>query len=369
LLSGTIMRPLSDLAKIPREKLAYILDSTTASVCVLVPFLSWGAYLISLIVAQGGPVSTLDQGMDVFVGAIGYNFYPILLVLFTLGICLQLIPDFGPMRKAEKRASEKGLLLREGAVPLLSDSHIELSGNMPETTHLFAHLVVPVGIVLGIAAGSYLFSDSIYISEAFMIAMFYLIFVMFVGRQLKKIDELTEIIQSGIRNVLPALLIIALAYSLNAITTTLGAADWLIQVSEGLMTPRTLVAMTFLLTAIISFATGTSWGAYALMIPLALPLAYSFTGGTIGPLVYKTVAAVTGGGIFGDHASPLSDTSVLSSAGAGSDHIGPRHHSDAIRPGDCSLNAGAVLRGMIARYQPPRLHLLRICGSSFAASG
>jgi len=321
LLSGPIMRPLSDKAGIPREKLAFILDSTSASVCVLVPFLSWGAYLISLIMVQGGPVTTASEGMSVFIHAIPYNFYPILLVLFTLGICLHIIPDFGPMRKAEGRARNEGLLLRKGAVPLMSESRAVGSGAEAAKSFLIANLLVPVVIVLGVAVGSYVFYDSILIAEAFMIAVAYLSISMLITRQLKSVGHLTDAAMAGILSVIPAILIVALAYALNATTQSLGAAEWIIHVSEGIMAPATVVALTFLLTAVISFATGTSWGAYALMIPLALPLAYSFTGGVVDPLVYKTVAAVVGGGIFGDHASPLSDTSVLASAGAGSDHM------------------------------------------------
>ncbi len=181
--------------------------------------------------------------------------------------------------------------------------------------------MVPVVIVLGVAVGSYVFFDSILIAEAFMIAVVYLSISMLITRQLKSVGQLTDAAMAGILSVIPAILIVALAYALNATTQSLGAAEWIINVSQGIMTPATVVALTFLLTAVISFATGTSWGAYALMIPLALPLAYSFTGGVVDPLVYKTVAAVVGGGIFGDHASPLSDTSVLASAGAGSDHM------------------------------------------------
>ena len=145
----------------------------------------------------------------------------------------------------------------------------------------------------------------------------------------------------GIQTVLPALLIVALPYSLNAVTTSLGAPGWIVESTKGLVGPGSLVALTFVLAATISFATGTSWGAFALVIPLVLPLAYSFTGGEIDPLVFKTIAAVTGGGIFVDHASPLSDTSVLSSAGAGSDHM-----DHVITQFPYALTVGAITIGL-----------------------
>ena len=123
------------------------------------------------------------------------------------------------------------------------------------------------------------------------------------------------------KSVAAALLVVALAYALNTVTRELGAADFIIAQFAAALTPNTVVALTFLISAVISFATGTSWGTYALMMPVALPLALDFSGGELAPLVAQTVAAIAGGGIFGDHASPLSDTSVLSSVGAGSDHI------------------------------------------------
>jgi len=319
LLSGPILRPLFDKARIPREKLAFILDSTTASVCVLVPFLSWSAYIVSLIIVMGGPVTSPAEGMGVFISSIPYNFYSILLVGFTLGIAMQWIPDYGPMRKAERRAKNTGLLLRKGASPLMTESN--LNSRVAEKPYFIANLFMPIVIVVTVAVGSYVLYDSVMIAEAFMLALAYLSIMMLVTRQVKGLKELGDIAMRGIQSVIPALLIVALAYALNSVTQSLGAADWIIGATEGWLSARSMVVVVFLMTALISFSTGTSWGAFALMIPLALPLAYSFTGGLITPLVFKTVAAITGGGIFGDHASPLSDTSVLASAGAGSDHM------------------------------------------------
>jgi Na+/H+ antiporter NhaC len=135
------------------------------------------------------------------------------------------------------------------------------------------------------------------------------------------VAEVGELIVAGARNVMAALLIVALAYALNSVTRELGAGQVIVDYFSADLSPNVLVALTFVVTAALSFSTGTSWGAFALMMPVALPVAYSLTGETLAPLVYQTVAAVAGGGIFGDHASPVSDTTVLSSLGAGSDHI------------------------------------------------
>jgi Na+/H+ antiporter NhaC len=322
LITGAVMRPLTDAVKMSREKLAFILDSTTASVCVLVPFTAWGAYITSLILVQKGPVSNPGEAMSVFVHAIPYNFYSILLVIFTLGICLKLIPDFGPMRKAEHRAITTGAVLREGAMPLINtegQNVIEDQGRGEAS--LIADLLVPVVCVFGIVIGSFVWLQEVLIVEAFLVAVTYLSISLLWRRRIAGIEELVRIATEGVKDVMPAIMVVALAYCINYVTQSLGAADYLVAVTARLFTPELLVAATFLLTALISFSTGTSWGAFALIMPIALPMAYAFTGGQIDPLVFKTVAAVTGGGIFGDHASPVSDTSVLSSAGAGSDHM------------------------------------------------
>lgn len=323
LLTGAVMRPMSDRAAIPREKLAYILDSTTASVCILVPFTAWGAYVAGLIAAQQGPVSSIDEGLGVFIAAIPWNFYPILLILFTLLVAAGLVPDFGPMRRAERRAAETGQGLRPGAKPLMSEGNgDDLSADpRPRRPRLLPELLVPVVLLVAVATWSLLAAGSVRIVEAFMLADVWLIAVLAVRGDIRRVSEVGDLIVDGTRSVMPALLIVALAYALNAVTRELGAADVIIEYFSADLSPNVLVALTFLVTAALSFSTGTSWGAFALMMPVALPVAYSLTGEALTPLVYQTVAAVAGGGIFGDHASPVSDTTVLSSLGAGSDHI------------------------------------------------
>jgi Na+/H+ antiporter NhaC len=322
LLTGAVMRPMSDRAGIPREKLAFILDSTTASVCILVPFTAWGAYLSSLIAAQGADVGSVEEGLAVFIGAIRYNFYPMLMLLFTLLIATGVIPDFGPMRKAEKRAATTGELIRPGAKPLVSDDGDEvLDVASGRNASLTLELLMPVVLLVGVGTWTLIQTGSVKIVEAFMLAVVWLFAVLAFRGSFSGIEEVADVIVAGTKSVMAALLIVALAYALNSVTTQLGAGQYIIEQFTSDLSPNTLVLITFLLTAAISFSTGTSWGAYAMMMPVALPVAYEFTGGAVEPLVYQTVAAIAGGGIFGDHSSPVSDTTVLSSVGAGSDHI------------------------------------------------
>tara|TARA_B110000003_G_scaffold245305_1_gene254978 strand:- start:265 stop:1668 length:1404 start_codon:yes stop_codon:yes gene_type:complete len=322
LLTGAIIKPISDRVLIPREKLAFILDATTASVCILFPFTAWGAYIASLIAAQGGPIGSVEQALSVYILAIPYNIYPILLILFTLLICLGLIPDFGPMKIAEKRVKETGALIRPGSSPLLSESdNIDVKAETLIKPSILLELFLPIVLIIGVGILTAIFLGAVKIVEAFMLTVTYLITISAFKGRFKNALEVGDLITNGMKNVSGALLIIALAYSLNTVTTELGAADLIIRLFADNLSGTTLVILTFLITAIISFSTGTSWGAYAMTIPVVLPLAYDLTGGEINPLIYQTIAAIAGGGIFGDNASPVSDTTVLSSVGAGCDHI------------------------------------------------
>ncbi len=322
LIVGPIMRPLSDRARVSREKLAYILDSTTASVCVMVPFMSWGAYLAGLIAAEGGPVSGLDQAIAVFANAIAYNFYPMLALAIALLVSREVFPDISFMRKAEHRARSEGKVLRDGAVPMISDDGADLLDTRREDASLTFDLAIPIAIVFGTILISYFVFGNMKIAEAFMLAVTYLSVSLYIKKVVPSINALMDIGMRGIKSVMPAVVLMGLAYAINNITGDLRAADYILDSFADFMTPSLFVATTFLITGLISFSTGTSWGAYALMVPFVLPIAYSFSGNIADdPLVYQAVAAVVGGGIFGDHSSPVSDTSVLSSVGAGSDHM------------------------------------------------
>ena len=322
LMTGPIVRPLSDKAKISREKLAFILDSTTASVCVLVPFLSWGAYISGLIAKEGGPIENSSQAIELFANTIPYNIYPMILIFFTMLICLEIIPDFGFMKKAEKRAREEGKVLRDGAIPLVSDEGDDIFEEKQEKAYLIYDFLVPILIVFGTVIVNYFIFGNIRILEGFITGVIYLGISLYLKGYVKDFGDLTEIGIKGSKSVMSAIIITALAYCINTVTKGLGAAEFIIAISDDFMTPQLLVASTFFITAMISFSTGTSWGAFALMIPFVLPIAYGYSNGIAhDPIVYKALAAVVGGGIFGDHSSPVSDTSVLASIGAGSDHM------------------------------------------------
>ncbi len=321
LMTGAVMRPVTDQAGVPREKLAFLLDATTASVCILVPFTAWGAYLASLIAAQTGAAGSVEEGLSIFIQAIPYNFYPMLIILFAGLIAAGVLPDFGPMRSAERRAAETGHLVRPGAEPLVDES---VDGDAPgdgPAPSLLLELLLPVAVVVSIFVWSLVSLGSVKIVEAFMAGCAVLITVLIGRRRLGSASEVAGLVTRGAESVMPALIIVALAYALNEVAHQLGVGEAIIGLFNTGLSVDWLVPLTFVITAAIGFSTGTSWGSFALMMPVALPVALNFSAGEPGALVFQTVAAIAGGGIFGDHASPVSDTTVLASLGAGSDHM------------------------------------------------
>ncbi len=318
LFVGATMRGLSDRHRISREKLAYIADSTSAPVSVLVPVTGWAVFIAGLLLGLG-PVEDAAAAMAVFVGSIPFNFYALLSVLMVGLIASRLVPDFGPMAAAERRALETGQVYREGSEPLMG---AELTGIEPYPgvkTSLFWNFVLPVLVVVGLGIGSFVVTSSALTMEAFLLSSVVAGTIMRI--QGIPLADIMATAISGIKGVMPAVIILAFAYALNDLSQAMGTATYIVSVSEGWLTPALLPALTFLIAGVIAFSTGTSWGTFAIMMPISVPIAFAFTAGAVDSVVYATVAAVAGGGVFGDHCSPLSDTSILASTGAASDHI------------------------------------------------
>ncbi|MEE4278111.1 MAG: Na+/H+ antiporter NhaC family protein [Halieaceae bacterium] len=318
LFVGSTMRSLTDRFRISREKLAYICDSTSAPVSILVPFTGWAVFVAGLTIGMG-PINDAADAMRVFIAAIPYNVYAILAVLMVGFIASGLLPDFGPMRTAERRAIDEGKLHRDDAQPLMADELTGIEAFEGIRTSLLWNFVFPVLLVVGFALGSVIITASAKPLEAFMLAVFVSGIIM--RMQGVPLNEITNTAITGVKGIMPAVVILAFAYALNDLSAALNTADYIVSVSESWLSPAVLPMLVFLITGFIAFSTGTSWGTYAIMIPITVPLAFSFSSGEISTLVYATLAAVAGGGVFGDHCSPLSDTSILASTGAASDHI------------------------------------------------
>ncbi|MCB1685573.1 MAG: hypothetical protein KDI31_13845, partial [Pseudomonadales bacterium] len=318
LFVGSTMRGLSDRFNISREKLAYIADSTSAPVSVLVPITGWAVFIAGLLIGMG-PVQTPEDAMGVFVSSIPFNFYALLAVLMVGAIAARVIPEFGPMRAAEERAQTTGQVLRDGADPLMGEELTEIEPYPGVRTSLWWNFFVPVAVVIAVGIGSFILTRSALTMEAFLLSS--VIAGVIMRAQGIPFADVMKTAMQGIKGVMPAVIILAFAYALNDLSKALGTAEYIVSATDGWLTAALLPALTFLIAGVIAFSTGTSWGTFAIMMPIAVPIAFTFTGDTTGTLVYATVAAVAGGGVFGDHCSPLSDTSILASTGAASDHI------------------------------------------------
>ncbi len=318
LFVGSTMRSITDKARISREKLAYIADSTSAPVSVLVPITGWAAYLSGLAVGIGC-IATDEDAASLFLHAIPFNFYALLAVAMVGLIGSGILKDFGPMAKAEKRAMEEGKVLRDGAVPLIGKELTKMKAYEGIRPRVFLNFLLPVLMIVTIALGTYITLGSAKTMEAFL----FVIIFMSISMILQGIPfrEVMDTLTDGIKGAVPAVTLLALAYSINALSKSMGTANYIVSLSEDFLTPALLPAIIFLISAIMAFATGSSWGTFAICMPIALPLAFTFTGGTLSPLIHACFAAVAGGGVFGDHCSPLSDTTVLSSTGSAADHI------------------------------------------------
>jgi Na+/H+ antiporter NhaC len=318
LFVGTTMRGISDKAKISREKLSYIADSGAAPVSVLVPITGWAAYLSGLAIGVGAIV-TQEDAMGLFIRAIPYNFYAVFTIAFVGLIAGGIIKDFGPMKKAESRAMNEGKVLRDGAIPLIGRELTEMESFPGLKPRVFLNFLLPVIMIITIAMGTYLTLKSAKTMEAFLFVLIFMgISMFFQGVPFK---EIMDTATNGIKGAVPAVIILGLAYSINTLSKSIGTANYIISLTEDFLSPQLLPAIIFIIAGIVAFSTGSSWGTFAITMPIALPLAFAFTGGEVAPLVMASFAAVAGGGVFGDHCSPLSDTTILASTGAAADHI------------------------------------------------
>ena len=318
-LVGPICRSFTDKVKVSREKLAYIVDSTTAAVPTLFPISAWGAYIIGLIATFYTSTGYNGNPQVDFASGIPYQYYTIGSILMVLIIAVTGW-DYGPMKKAEERARTTGKVVADGDTPMLSRELDTIKPKEGFKSNIILHFLIPALIVIAMTIGTYVIMGSAKTLEAFVLAVAYQAIVLLIQKAFN-IREMIQVATEGIKSVVSAILILSLAYCINAISKTLGTSNYVISVTESWMTPVTLLALTFAVCAFMAFFTGTSWGVYAIMIPIVMPLAFNMTGGEATNLVYATVAAVMGGGCFGDHCSPLSDTTILSSLGAGSDHL------------------------------------------------
>lgn len=359
---GTIMRPITDKNNVSRAKLSYILDCTAAPVCILVPISSWVITIMSYLRDSEGFAVFADAGINefsYFLRSVPYNVYALLTLIMVLFIAITG-RDYGPMKKAEALAKKgvlfnaeygeaSGEILTEGMEKaekargfdmLLPIITLVLSALImfPMTTYLST--ASSEGISLSAAMGTMTLGDAFNNTDASM-ALFYsaiitltITYVYYLCRGLFSIKEASEALIEGLKSMVPALIILVMAWTIGGIIKSspadggLGLASYLSDAVVGGGFPLGLVpVIVFALSALIAFATGTSWGTFAIMIPITMPIAvglgqaqgFDFTALLNATLI--CTSAVLGGAVFGDHASPISDSTILSSTGAGCPHL------------------------------------------------
>ncbi|NNE57506.1 MAG: sodium:solute symporter [Hellea sp.] len=322
---GTLYRPVFDRLKIPREKLAYIADSTSAPSCILFPFNAWGAFIIGHLATLG-----LTGGFNDLFKALIFNFYPMLVIIIMLYVILSG-RDIGEMKSAEVRAAETGKLIRDGAQPMVGDEALEMpikKGAIPKARNMIIPILSLVALVptflimtgweagkgdvfLALREGSG--GSSILYASSFACIIAALMYKL---TGTLRIRESFDTFMKGMGALLPLAILMVLAFAIGNICNDLGTGDYVAEQASKYISPALVPALIFVITCFIAFSTGTSWGTFAIMLAIAVPLAQ-----TMDTNVSLAIAAVLGGGIFGDHCSPTSDTSIISSMASASDHI------------------------------------------------
>ncbi|HMA61047.1 MAG TPA: Na+/H+ antiporter NhaC family protein [bacterium] len=316
LIVGTTCRPLFDRLKISREKLAYIADATSAATCMLIPLNAWGAFTIGLLTSQN-----VENPTSVLISSIPFNFYAIITVVMVFVLVYKNF-DFGPMKQAEKRV-QNGQLLREGAQPLMDEDIVEMEP-IQDAKHLGRNMLIPVivmsafmPIALIITGDGNLTqgSGSTAVFWSVMLAIF-VAAVMYRFQKIMSVKELMDVILKGAGGMISLAILMMLAFSLGDTCKQLGTGRYVANLTSQFLHVGLVPVLVFAISGFVAFSTGTSFGTFALMIPLAVPFV-----DTLGVNLPLVVSAVLGGGVFGDHCSPISDTTLVSSMATASDHI------------------------------------------------
>ncbi len=346
LIIGNMMRPITDKLRVSREKLAYIVDSTAAPVASIFIISSWIGFELGLIDAGLKVIGSTQNAYDLLIQTIPYRFYPIA-ALFFVFLTSYMRRDFGLMYHAENRARTKGELFANTSV--ISDLNEDEGINYKGDKSRWYNAVVPIGIILfGTIAGltytginslqakgitDYSIREIISNSDSFsslLWSSFIACLVAIIMTTWQKILKLNDAINAwtkGVQSMVFACIILVFAWAISTVTNELKTADYLISILSESINPRFLPVIVFMICALISFSTGTSWGTMAIVMPIVIPLTFKLT--TVSGLdaentnliMSGVVSSVLAGSVFGDHCSPIADTTILSSIASGCNHI------------------------------------------------
>ena len=351
---GSVMRPVSDKHRISRAKLAYVIDATAAPVCIIAPVSSWAA-AVSSYVEDG-------NGLYLFIKAIPFNFYAILTIVMMIVLALTNL-DYGPMARHEHNARENGDIFSGKRAYTGEEEMTETKGKVIDL--VLPILVLIVSCVIGMIYSGGFFSGSSFV-EAFSnsdasvglmlgsAVTLILTVIFYLCRRTLSFREIMEGIPEGFKAMVPAILILTFAWSLKAMTDSLGAKQFvagLVQQSAGSF-HALLPGIVFLIACFLSFATGTSWGTFGILIPITLSV-FPLT----EPLGVVCVSACMAGAVCGDHCSPISDTTIMASAGAQCDHV---THVSTQLPYAITVAGVSFVAYIIAGFMPNALVALPI---------
>ena len=353
---GSVMQPVTDNHKISRAKLAYLIDATAAPICMIAPISSWAAAVSSY--AEG----TGYSGLSLFVRAIPYNFYSLLTLVFIIALaCMKF--DYGPMAKHEKNAIEKGDLFTSGT------EHAAESTGKAGTKGKVYDLVLPIIVLIIVCVIGLIYIGGFFGTDAWGgtdykgdfigafsntdaviglpwggIITIVLVMLYLVARRTITFKEAMECIPEGFKAMVPAIMILTFAGSLKNMTSALGSAEFVEGFMSGAAEGLTalLPAVIFLVAVFISFSTGTSWGTFGILIPIVTSIFPASS-----ELMYIGMSACLAGAVCGDHCSPISDTTIMSSAGARCDHI---NHVSTQLPYAITVAAVSFVSFLIAAF-------------------
>ena len=318
---GSVMRPVTDSNKISRAKLSYLIDATAAPVCIIAPISSWAAAVAGFARGAGA-----ESGISLFIQAIPYNFYALLTIAMMIFLAITGL-NYGPMKKHEENAEKNGDLFTSGTRQAIEQMAVNEKGKVIDL--VLPIIVLIISCVIGMIYSGGFFSGENFIDAfsnsdasvglalgAFVSVIITIIY--FLIRRVLKFKEIMECVPEGFKAMVPAIMILACAWTLKAMTDSLGAKIFISQLIEGSAGTfqAFLPAIIFLVAVGLSFATGTSWGTFGILIPIVLSV---FSADN--PLTIVSISACMAGAVCGDHCSPISDTTIMASAGAQCDHI------------------------------------------------
>ena len=354
---GSVMRPVTDGHKISRAKLSYLIDATAAPVCIIAPISSWAAAVAGFANSAGA-----ENGIALFIKAIPYNFYALLTIVMMIFLAVTGL-DFGPMKKHEKNAKETGDLFTSGTKQAIAEMEVNPKGRVCD-------LIVPIIILIVSCVIGMIYSGGFFSGESFIDAFsnsdasvglaygafvaIILTVIFYLLRRVLSFKSIMESLPEGFKAMVPAIMILACAWTLKAMTDSLGAKIFISQLIEGSAAgfQALLPAIIFLIAVGLSFATGTSWGTFGILIPIVLSV---FGAGE--PITIVAISACMAGAVCGDHCSPISDTTIMASAGAQCDHI---NHVSTQLPYALTVAGVSAVSYIIAGFVPNWMIVLPI---------